>query len=240
MSSTRTLAAVSAMVLTVTGALVAVAAGSAQGQAGAGVPAYCAHGSTKAFTPTSIRIPGITRNARVLALPRRGASRVRSAPVTAKGAHQFAWDAPRPKPGARHGNVRLNAHTWPWSDPIALGNDMLRRLRPGDRIVVRGQRDGHAAHLCYRVTRQVEIRARQHYRPYFSADGSPKLAIMVCSGTRLGPGDWDHRMIWYAAPYGVNRRHAKPKPQPSTGPTPSPSPAPGGGLGGLLGGLLGG
>jgi hypothetical protein len=110
--------------------------------------------------------------------------------------------------------VRLNAHTWPWSDPIALGNDMLRRLRPGDRIVVAGERGGHAAHLCYRVTRQVEIRAHRRYRPYFSTDGSPKLAIMVCSGARRGPGNWDHRMIWYAAPYGLSSHRAQPERSP--------------------------
>lgn len=239
MSSRRTLATASATVLVATSALVVTATGSAEGRAGAAssVSAYCSHGSTKAFTPTFIRIPGITRGARVLALPRRGAPRVRSAPVTRKGAREFAWDAPRPKPGARRGNVRLNAHTWPWSDPIALGNDMLRRLRPGDRIVVRGKRDGHAAHLCYRVTRQVEIRVHRRYRPYFSTDGSPKLAIMVCSGTRRGPGNWDHRMIWYAAPYGLSSHRAQPKPKPGPSPTPPPAPS---GLGGLVGGLLGG
>ena len=61
--------------------------------------------------------------------------------------------------------------------------------------------------------------------------------MQVCSGTRRGPGNWDHRMIWYAAPYGLGSHRAQPKPKPGPSPTPPPAPS---GLGGLVGGLLGG
>lgn len=192
--------------------------------------AYCRHGSARTFRPTAVTIPRIARNARVLALPRHGAARIRSAPVTEQGAHEFAWDAPRPKPGSRRGHVLLNAHTWPWSDPIALGNAMLERLRVGDQVVIKGVRDGRPAHLCYRVVKQVEIRANQRYDRYYSRTGAPRVAFMVCSGTRRGPGDWDHRMIWFAAPYGVPRprqhRTATPTPAPHPTPTQSSSPPP--------------
>ncbi|MGN6253238.1 MAG: class F sortase [Marmoricola sp.] len=190
--------------------------------------AYCRRSSRRAFTPTSVRIPRITRSARVLALPRHGAARIRSAPVTAEGAREFAWDAPRPRPGSRHGHVLLNAHTWPWSDPIALGNAMLRRLHVGHLVVVRGVRDGHRAHLCYRVVRQVEIRADQRYDRYYARAGAPRLAFMVCSGRRRGRGDWDHRMIWFTQPYGVQRPHraapATATPDPGSAPSQSPPP----------------
>jgi len=192
------------------------------------VSAYCRRGAASTFRPTTVTIPGITRKARVLALPRHGAARIRSAPVTDRGAREFAWDAPRPRPGNRHGHVLFNAHTWPWSDPIALGNAMLERFRVGHKVVVHGVRNGHRAHLCYRVVRQVEIRANQRYDRYYSRTGKPRLAFMVCSGTRRGPGDWDHRMIWFARPYGVQRpvHHQQPAPHPAPHPTPSETPSP--------------
>jgi hypothetical protein len=99
-------------------------------------------------------------------------------------------------PGSARGNVLLNAHTWPWTSAPAMGNLMLDRLRPGDRIIVRGTDD----HQCYRVTRQVEIGANQPYDAYYSTTGPPQLAFMVCSGERLGPGNWANRMIWFASP----------------------------------------
>ncbi|MFC5731584.1 hypothetical protein ACFPQB_21920 [Nocardioides vastitatis] len=30
--------------------------------------------------------------------------------------------------------------------------------------------------------------------------GRPRLAILVCSGRRLGPGSWSRRTVWYAEP----------------------------------------
>ena len=35
---------------------------------------------------------------------------------------------------------------------------------------------------------------------YYKVDGPPRIAIVVCSGTRLAPGVWSKRTIWYAAP----------------------------------------
>ena len=130
-------------------------------------------------------------------------------------------------PGNRQGHVLFNAHTWPWSDPIALGNAMLERFRVGHKVVVHGVRNGQPAHLCYRVVRQVEIRSNQRYDSYYSRTGKPRLAFMVCSGTRRGPGDWDHRMIWFARPYGVQRpQHHQTTPPPQPHPTPSETPSP--------------
>ena len=35
---------------------------------------------------------------------------------------------------------------------------------------------------------------------YYAKDGQPQLAIVVCSGRRLGPGQWEKRTIWFARP----------------------------------------
>jgi hypothetical protein len=37
-------------------------------------------------------------------------------------------------------------------------------------------------------------------RGYYSSTGPSRLAILVCSGRRRGPGDWSHRTIWFAKP----------------------------------------
>lgn len=158
---------------------------------------YCGRPASAPFVPTSITIPGITRHAQVLALPRDANGIPSPLPLTEAGKHEFAWDrSPSPMPGATQGNVLLNAHTWPWTSAPALGNLMLKGLRPGDRIIVRGADD----HQCYRVTKMVEIWADEGYPPYYSTTGAPQLAFMVCSGERRGPGDWAKRMIWFASP----------------------------------------
>ncbi|MGN6253241.1 MAG: class F sortase [Marmoricola sp.] len=160
-------------------------------------PGPCDDPATGPFVPTRITIPGITRDSAVIALPRDRYNIPSPLPLTETAKHQFAWDRqPSPMPGADAGNVLLNTHTWPWTSAPAMGNLLLEHLRAGDRIIVGGVR----THLCYRVTRQVEIRAEQPYDAYYATDGPPQLAIMVCSGGRRGPGDWANRMIWFASP----------------------------------------
>ena len=88
----------------------------------------------------------------------------------------------------------LNAHTWP--DGSALGNRLLRSLDRGDRIRVQGA----SSQLCYRVTERVEVLAEDGLPRYYAKDGRPQLAIVVCSGRRLGPGVWEKRTIWFASP----------------------------------------
>ncbi|HEX2895573.1 MAG TPA: sortase, partial [Marmoricola sp.] len=90
-------------------------------------------------------------------------------------------------------NVRFNAHTYP--DGSALGNRLLARLKVGNRIILYG----NGVALCYRVNRKVVTTPRR-LGGYYSTTGKPKLAIVVCSGRRLGPGVWTNRTIWYAKP----------------------------------------
>jgi hypothetical protein len=156
-------------------------------------PGVCGKPATRPFTPTSITIPSIIKDGQVLALPR-DANNVPSTPPTS-AKYTFAWDRPPGiMPGSDHGNVLLNAHTWP--DGSAIGNVMLDKLEEGDRIILRGGRSV----LCYKVTKEVEVRASDGYRPYYDRKGSPKIAVIVCSGQRLGPGVWTHRTMWFAEP----------------------------------------
>lgn len=158
---------------------------------------FCSTGATTPFSPTGISIPGVIRRVPVLALPRDANGVPGALPLTDAAKHEFAWDEPPGiKPGAARGNVLMNAHTWPWSSAPAMGNLLLLHLRPGHRIVLWGAH----THLCYTVTKQVQIGADQSYPAYYSRTGRPRLAVIVCSGVRAGPGDWLSRTIWFASP----------------------------------------
>ena len=147
------------------------------------------------FAPTSVSIPGVTRNARVVTPPRDAADVPGTPPLTTAGKEELAWDlAQGTRPGGRRGNVLLNAHAWP--DGSALGNRMVARLHRGDRIVVRG--GGHT--LCYRVSERVVVSAADGLPRYYERAGRPRLALLTCSGRRLGPGVWTRRTIWFASP----------------------------------------
>ena len=107
----------------------------------------------------------------------------------------FAWDLEQgTRPGDPRGNVIVNAHTWP--DGSALGNRLLAALHPGDRVVVRGK----DVRLCYEVTERIEVPADTLMPRYYRKDGPPQLAILACSGKRLGPGIWTKRTVWFATP----------------------------------------
>jgi hypothetical protein len=157
----------------------------------------CPDEVARSFEPTSITVTGVARGVTVIA-PHRDANGVPGIPpVNNSGKHVFAFDPDqRVEPGDPHGNVLLNAHTWP--DGSALGNQLLSGLHRDGRIVVQGHRP--AQKLCYRVTRRVEVLASAGAPDYYSRTGTPQLAIIVCSGRRLGPGNWEKRTIWYATP----------------------------------------
>ena len=153
----------------------------------------CGTQASGPITPKRITFPGIVRNAEVLALPRDGRNVPSVPPTSVAGKRQVAWDRPPGiKPGSQEGNALLNAHTWP--DGSALGNKFLKRLKKGDPIIVRNGDDT----VCFEVDRRVEVLASDGYPPYFDKDGPHQLALVVCSGQRLGPGNWTHRTIWFA------------------------------------------
>jgi hypothetical protein len=159
----------------------------------------CSH-PERGFTPTSLRIPRVVARSRVLALGRDQRGVPRPPPLTHRGKWQLAWDkASGIRPGGPRGVVRLTAHTYPrdGSHGSALGNLLLARLRNGARLEISGSQ---GERLCYRVVRRVEVPAERSLPGYYSSTGPSRLAILVCSGKRRGPGDWSHRTVWYAVP----------------------------------------
>jgi hypothetical protein len=163
-------------------------------------PKPCYRPVSGPFTPKKVTVPGVTRDATVLALPRDAANVPQAPPISSVGKTQFAWSvSPDPLPGSAKGNALFNAHTWP--DGTALGNKLLDGLQVGDRIIVHGtSHDGAARTLCYRVTKRDVIVASDGSFEYYEREGPPQLALIVCSPPRLGPGNWLHRTIWYASP----------------------------------------
>lgn len=142
------------------------------------------------FPPERIVIPGVLE-AGVVAVPRDENDVTGVLPLSDK--ERFAWDmAPSVQPGQRHGNVLLNTHTW--ADGSAAGNRLLDELEEGMRIVLRGS----GQRQCYEVDRRIEVPAAEGYPPYYADDGPHRVAIIVCSGERTGPGEWSHRTIWFA------------------------------------------
>jgi hypothetical protein len=137
---------------------------------------------------------------RVLARGRDRTGVPRTPPLTSKGKWQFAWDK-SVHAGAAYGVTRLTAHTYPAWAGKALGNRLLDRLHRGDVLVVTGTR---GQRLCYRVTRRVSVAADRRVTAYYSS-GRHRLAILVCSGRRRGPGDWTRRTIWFADPIGPGK-----------------------------------
>jgi hypothetical protein len=163
----------------------------------------CYRGVSHPFRPTQITVPGVTRDATVLALPRDAENVPGAPPISDVGKTEFAWSLPPdPMPGSDKGNTLINAHTWP--DGTALGNKLLDGLQVGDPIIVHGKsRNGHAETLCYQVTKRDVILASDGSFEYYEREGPPQLALIVCSPPRLGPGNWLHRTIWYASPLGT-------------------------------------
>ena len=147
------------------------------------------------FMPRTISVPGATRAAAIVTPPRDAAGIPGTPPLTAAGKAEFAWDLEQgTRPGDLRGNVIVNTHTWP--DGSALGNRLLAVLHRGDRVVVQGE----GVRLCYRVTERVEVPASTSMPRYYRKHGPPQLAILTCSGTRLGPGVWTKRTVWFASP----------------------------------------
>jgi hypothetical protein len=167
---------------------------SVASQAAAAEPSATCPTRSRRFLPSKITMAGVVRNATIVFPPR--VNGVPGAPpLTSAGKWQVAMDRKWPiRPGDPYGITILNAHVWP--DGSALGNKMLGKLALGDRIVLTS-----ATHkLCYRVVKKVQVSPREALRRYYKVDGSPRIAIVVCSGTRLAPGVWSKRTIWYAAP----------------------------------------
>lgn len=147
------------------------------------------------FIPTAVTIPGVVRKVSVVPMLRDANNVPGIPPLTSTGKTEMAFDLGSGiRPGDLRGNALLNAHTYP--DGSALGNKLLAGLHKGDRIDVLGP----VGRICYRVTDRVEVPATDRGLRYYAKDGEPQVAIVVCSGKRLGPGEWTKRTLWFASP----------------------------------------
>ena len=107
----------------------------------------------------------------------------------------YAWDEESAKPGSSRGVAIFTAHTWP-PPQQAVGNQLLARLRVGDPLSVKGE----SVSATYRVYKRVSGPLADYpVNEVLDMRGKPSLAITVCSGTRVGPGDWTERTVWFAS-----------------------------------------
>ncbi|GAA3528792.1 class F sortase [Nocardioides daeguensis] len=192
-SRVRRRAAAVVLAVALTGATVPAADAGPAPRAGGARPCVT---PARAFNPTTATIPAIGRSVGVLRVRRTPSGAVGAPPVSDRGKWLMSRD-PQRRPGGRKGTVIMAAHTWP--DGTALGNALLGSLQAGDLLVL-GSRGGKVA-ACYQVTRRREYAVNRVPRRKALRSGGPeRVVIIVCSGTRLGPGRWTHRTLWYATP----------------------------------------
>ncbi len=151
--------------------------------------------AASSFVPTSVSIPGVVKKISVAAMRRDAQGVPGTPPLTDAGKVSMAFDLGSGiRPGDPNGNALLNAHTWP--DGSGLGNKLLAGLDLGDRLTVQGPK----GKICYQVTDRVEVAADDPGKRYYAKKGQPQIAIVVCSGKRIGPGQWTKRTLWFASP----------------------------------------
>ena len=166
------------------------------GEAPVAAKVGCTRNVTTWFKPTRAEVAQIGTRIRVLAVSRNSDGSMGAPPLTTAGKASFGWDKLSTPPGYFKGSVPIDAHTYP--DGSALGNKLLRLLRVGDRYVLKGA-DGQRQ--CYRINERHEYpRDQVPTQRIFRTGGSPQVAIVVCSGRRLGPGNWLKRTVWFGTP----------------------------------------
>lgn len=213
-------ALVVAVALAASAGIVSVATSPAAQAAGA--PAC--NSSRGAFVPTQARVSHVGR-VQVIRVGRNSDGSMGTPPLTDTGKHQLAWFRGSSRPGSGKGGVAMDAHTWP--DGSALGNALYAHLNRGDIVVLSDAHNVH--HTCYRVTKREQFSSTSvpMNRVVRGTGKGQILSIVVCSGTRLGPGDWSQRTVWTA--------RAVPPAAPKKAPAPAPAPQPSSGLLGILG-----
>jgi hypothetical protein len=166
---------------------------------GAAAPAPDARTAACSATPAKVvprkaEIPRLRHTYKVVKV-KRSHGAIGTPPTTTKGKKLVGWD-PHNRPGSGVGSVVIDAHTWP--DGSALGNAMLKKLRRGDVVTLT---DGRGHGVCYRIaSRHSYPRDRVPLAKMFRTWGSEQLVIVVCSGKRLGPGNWLRRTVWFGLP----------------------------------------
>ncbi|MGQ0463716.1 MAG: class F sortase [Sporichthyaceae bacterium] len=152
--------------------------------------------AAKPFVPDGMDIGALETWVPVIAVARDSRGVPGTPPTNRTGRRVIAFDDDV-RPGGRQGNTLLNAHTFP--DGSALGNALLAKLQEGDYLALTSA-DGKR--FCYEVTDRIQVRTfdEKARERYYATNGAPQVALIVCSGRRMGPGDWTHRTMWFASP----------------------------------------
>ena len=178
--------------------LLAVAAlvAAPTGQASAGPPASGCSSYTTPFAPTTAAFGGVGRGYHVVGVGMASNGALGTPPLSTAGKSMVGWYTPlRVRAGSARGTVVLDAHSWP--DGSALGNHLVDGLHVGATVTLTGS---HGQRACYVVTAASVYPARRTpFRAIFKRTGAPRVAVITCSGTRLGPGNWTTRTVWYAS-----------------------------------------
>lgn len=120
-----------------------------------------------------------------------------TSPIPPEGdSESFAYDLGSARPGASEGVAILTSHTW--GNGSATADMLLAGLAVGGNVTVSGK----AAEVPYVVTERLQVPqdSVSAAKRVSRLDGPHRIAIIVCSGTRLGPGEWSHRTVWFAEP----------------------------------------
>lgn len=148
------------------------------------------------FIPKKADLTNVGTGITVLAVKRKADGSMGAPPLTNTGKKQIGWDKPGIPPGYYKGSVPLDAHTWP--DGTALGNKMLRVFKVGNLIKLYGDNNQK---ICYKITERTSYpKDAVPTSRIFRVSGPPQVAFVVCSGKRLGPGNWARRTVWYGVP----------------------------------------
>ena len=133
-------------------------------------------------------------------------SRCSPSRATAATCHPFRL-SPRPASTRWRGTARQEsspAHRRAMCCSTRTRGRMARRSGTScsttSRRAIESSSGATAPRCATRSTKRIEVLDADGYPPYYEREGPPQIAIIVCSGRRLGPGHWTHRTIWFAKP----------------------------------------
>jgi hypothetical protein len=117
------------------------------------------------------------------------------------------WWSPGARPGARKGTAVIAGHINYAGVTGTLS--AIGTLRPGDRVMVYGHRDGATRKLTYRVTGvRTYHKTNLPYRQIFDQHVAGRLALVTCGGPfDAATGNYLDNIVAYAVPA---RAHTRP------------------------------
>ncbi|MGN6722159.1 MAG: class F sortase [Marmoricola sp.] len=159
------------------------------------------------FTPARAVVSGGVGRVTVVGVGLTRTGQMAAPPKTNTGLHEFGWYDKGYPPGYGSGSVAMDAHVYfpngtlrSNQGGLALGNNLLLHLFKGGTVTL--YHSSGTRHVCFRVTSRTQYTPAgaqaQMHNVVYGHPGYEQLAIVVCSGTRLGSGTYTKRTIWYA------------------------------------------